>query len=115
MTAWSDGTALWLRGTNEVVDGKEGLPPSISPLNTSCERRRGRLTLSVVCNKPYRTSLYSKTFSQNIEKILSVEESESLLLFSIGHVKAGLIWLRELMDLFIFIQYTNETRKNYTF
>lgn len=41
MTARPDGTALWLRGPNEVVDGKEGLPPSISPLNTSCEGPRG--------------------------------------------------------------------------
>lgn len=37
MTAWPDGTALWLRGTNEVADEREGLPPSISPVNTSCE------------------------------------------------------------------------------
>lgn len=50
MTAWPDGTALWLRGTNEVVDGKEGLPPSISPPNTSCQGLRDLLALTVACN-----------------------------------------------------------------
>lgn len=61
MTAWPDGTALWLRGTNEVVDGKEGLPPSISPLNTSCQGLRDRLapTVGVAdCNSARRTQFY---------------------------------------------------------
>lgn len=58
MTAWPDGTALWLRGTNEVVDGKEGLPPSISPLNTSCQGLRDRLAPTVAWNSACRTQFY---------------------------------------------------------
>lgn len=50
MTARPDGTALWLRGTNEVVDGKQGLPPYVSPLNTSCEEPRDPSWTSVVWN-----------------------------------------------------------------
>lgn len=66
MTARPDGTALWLRGTNEVVDGKEGLPPSISPLNTSCEGLRDRCTLTVAWNTPHRTHFQSQYLAQNI-------------------------------------------------
>lgn len=49
MTAWPDGTALWVRGTNEVVDGREGYPPSVSPVNTSCEGPRGQTVSSNCC------------------------------------------------------------------
>lgn len=48
MTARPDGTTLWVRGTNEVVDEREGLPPSVSPVNTSCEGR------TVTLNSPRR-------------------------------------------------------------
>lgn len=44
---WPDGTALWLKGTNEVVDGKEGLPPSISLYGILPLRDRGDGLLTV--------------------------------------------------------------------
>lgn len=49
MTAWPDGTALWVRGTNEVVGEREGSPPSIPPVNTCCEGQ------TVTFNSPWRT------------------------------------------------------------
>lgn len=61
MTARPDGTALWLRGTNEVVDGKEGLPPSISAPNTSCRGLRDPRAPTVACNSAGSTLLFSSS------------------------------------------------------
>lgn len=63
MTARPDGTALWLRGTNEVVDGKEGLPPSISPPNTSCRGLRDPLAPTVAWNSAGSTLLCSSSLA----------------------------------------------------
>lgn len=73
MTAWPDGTALWVRGTNEVVDEREGLPPSISPVNTSCEGQ------TVTFNSPRRTfytfSKHLKASDRNKVETLRLDES----------------------------------------
>lgn len=59
MTVGPDGTVLWVRGTNEVVDEREGLPLCVSPVNTSCQGQ------TVTFTSPRRTFFYA--FSRHLK------------------------------------------------
>lgn len=97
MTAWPDGTALWLRGTNEVVDGKEGLPPSISPLNTSCQGLRDRLAPTVAWNSACKTQFYLEPAAV-LESWCVTKEPKVLIMNVSGEKPLQVIWGHFFMD-----------------